>query len=154
VVKRPASVAIRSKISLINEGVDDGHALLGDFHIRVDLHEDAVNVSRPRLALLLVTLEEIILSVPGNVGKDTTSSNGDIAQQLVELFVVLDGKSNVTRHNTTLLVITSGIASKLKNLSTEILEDSGKVDGSVGTHAACEVLSSTQVTTNTTDREL
>jgi hypothetical protein len=88
-----------------------------------------------------------------NVGKDTTSGNGDIAQQLVELFVVLDGKSNVTRHNTTLLVITSGIASKLKNLSTEILEDSGKVDGSAGTHA-CAVLSLTQVTTDTTDREL
>ena len=44
------------------------------------------------------------------------------------LFIVTDGKLQVTRHNTLLLVITSGIASKLENLGSKVLENSGKVD--------------------------
>ena len=34
----------------------------------------------------------------------------------------------VTRHNTLLLVITSGVASKFENLSGEVFQDSCKVD--------------------------
>ena len=39
----------------------------------------------------------------------------------------------MTRDNTLLLVITSGIASKFKNFGSKVFEDSGEVD--------CEVIS-------------
>ena len=41
---------------IVNEGVHDGHALLGDTRIGMDLLENAVNVSRPRFGTLLVAL--------------------------------------------------------------------------------------------------
>ena len=41
---------------IVDEGVHDGHALFGDSSIRVDLLENAVNVSRPRLYTLLAAL--------------------------------------------------------------------------------------------------
>ena len=88
-----------------------------------------------------------------NIGKDTASSNGDISQELVELLIVLDGKSNVTRNDAAFLVVTSGIASKFENLSTKVLEDGSKVDGSSSSHTGA-VLSLTEITSNTTDGEL
>ena len=88
-----------------------------------------------------------------NVGKHTSSSNGDIAQELVEFFIILDGKSNVTRHDTALLVVTSSVSSKLENLGTKVLENGSKVDGSTGAHTSAE-LSLTKVTSNTTNGEL
>ena len=44
------------------------------------------------------------------------------------LFVVTDGKLQVTRHNTLFLVITSGIASQLEDLSSKVLKYGSKVD--------------------------
>lgn len=44
------------------------------------------------------------------------------------LLIVTDGKLQVTRHNTLLLVITGGIASKLENLGSKVLEDGSEVD--------------------------
>ena len=44
------------------------------------------------------------------------------------LFVISDGELQVTRHDTVLLVIASGIASKLKNLGSEVLEDGREVN--------------------------
>jgi len=43
------------------------------------------------------------------------------------LFVVSDGKLQVTGYNTLLLVIPSGVASKFENLSSEILKNSSEV---------------------------
>ena len=88
-----------------------------------------------------------------DVRKDTTRSNGDAAEQLVQLLIVLDGKSKVTGHNTSLLVVAGGIAGKLQNLGAEVLEDGGEVDGSAGTHAG-GVLPLAEVTADTTDGEL
>ena len=88
-----------------------------------------------------------------DVGKDTTRSNGDSAQQLVQLLVVLDGKGDVTGHDTSLLVVAGGVASELKDLCTEVLEDGGEVDGSSSAHAG-RVLSLAEVTADTTDGEL
>mmetsp|Transcript_18875 Transcript_18875/g.45321 ORF Transcript_18875/g.45321 Transcript_18875/m.45321 type:complete len:100 (-) Transcript_18875:9-308(-) len=70
-----------------------------------------------------------------DIGKDTTRSNGDSAQQLVQLLVVLDGKGDVTGHDTSLLVITGSVSGELQDLGTEVLEDGGEVDGSAGAHA-------------------
>jgi hypothetical protein len=80
---------------------------------------------------------------------------GDIAQQLVELFVGLDSKSNVTRHSTTLLVITSGVASKLK-LESQHRDTREQQQGRRERRhqLTLAVLSLTQVTTDTTDGEL
>ena len=88
-----------------------------------------------------------------NVGKDTTTSDGDATEQLVQLLVVLDGKSKVTGHDTSLLVIPSGIAGELQDLGAEVLEDGGEVDGSAGTHAG-GVFALTEVTADTADGEL
>ena len=88
-----------------------------------------------------------------NVGQDTTRGNGDSSQKSVEFFVVLDGKGNVARHDTRLLVVTGGVSGKFQNLGAQVLQDSGKVDRGTGSHTG-GVLSLTQVTSDTTDREL
>jgi len=58
-----------------------------------------------------------------NVGEDATLGNGDVAQQLVQLLIVPDGELEMTGNDTRLLVVTSSIASQLKNFSGEVLED-------------------------------
>ena len=88
-----------------------------------------------------------------DVGEDTTRSNSDVAEQLVQLLIILDSKSKVTGHDTSLLVVASSIAGELQDLGAEVLKDSGKVDGSAGTHAG-GVLSLAEVTADTTNGEL
>ena len=88
-----------------------------------------------------------------DVGKDTATSDGDATEQLVQLLVVLDGKSKVTGHDTSLLVVAGSIAGQLQDLGAEVFEDGGEVDGSAGTHAG-GVLSLAEVTADTTDGEL
>ena len=88
-----------------------------------------------------------------NVGKNTTRSDGNTSEQLVQFLVILNGKGDVTGHDTSLLVITGGITGQFQDLGTQVLEDGGKVDGSTGTHTS-GVLSLTEVTTDTADGEL
>ena len=63
-----------------------------------------------------------------NVGEDTTLGDGDVTEQLVQLLVVTDGELQVTRDDTRLLVVTSGVASQLENLSSQVLKDGSEVD--------------------------
>lgn len=65
-----------------------------------------------------------------DVREDTTLGDGDVAKELVQLFIVADGELKVTRDDTGLLVVTGGVASQLEDLSSQVLEDSGEVDGS------------------------
>ena len=58
-----------------------------------------------------------------DVGKHTTSSNGDSSQQLAQLLVIAYCQLNVARDNPSLLVVTSSIACQLKDLSREVLQD-------------------------------
>lgn len=53
-----------------------------------------------------------------------------MAQELVQLLIVADGELEVTRDDTRLLVVASGVTGQLENLSSEVLEDSRKVNGS------------------------
>ena len=88
-----------------------------------------------------------------DVGEDTSRSDGDSAQETVEFLIVLDSKSDVTRDDTALLVVTSGVSGEFEDLGTEVFKDSSKVDGGSGSHTG-GVLSLTEVTSDTTDREL
>ena len=88
-----------------------------------------------------------------DVGKNSTAGDGNTSEQLVQLLIVLDGKGDVTGDDTSLLVVTGGIASKLEDLSAEVLENSGEVNGGTGSHAG-GVLSLTEKTANTADGEL
>lgn len=65
-----------------------------------------------------------------NVGQDTTLRDGDVSEKLVQLLIVADGELEMTGDDTGLLVVTSGVTSQLKDLSSQVLEDGRKVDGS------------------------
>jgi hypothetical protein len=63
-----------------------------------------------------------------NVGEDTTLGDSDVTQELIQLLIVANGKLQVTRDDTSLLVVTSGVTSQLKDFGSEILEDGSEVD--------------------------
>jgi hypothetical protein len=88
-----------------------------------------------------------------NVGQDTSSRNGHASEELVELFIVFDGQSDMTGHNTTLLVVAGSVTSEFQDLGAKVLQDSRKVDGGTGTHTG-GVLAVTKVAADTTDGEL
>jgi hypothetical protein len=88
-----------------------------------------------------------------NVWKDSTSSDSDSTQQLVQFFIILDGQGNVAGNDAALLVITGSITSKLKNLSTQVLENSGKVHWCTRPHSS-SVFAIAQVASDTANREL
>jgi len=88
-----------------------------------------------------------------DVRKNSSRSNSNSSKKLVQLLIVLYGKSNVPGHDTTLLVITSGVSSKLEDLSTEVLENSSEVDGSSSSDTG-SVLSLSEVSSDTSDGEL
>jgi hypothetical protein len=68
-----------------------------------------------------------------DVGEDTALGDGDVPEKLVQLLIVADGELEMAGDDTGLLVVTRSVASQLENLSGEVLEDSGEVDGSAGT---------------------
>ncbi len=64
-----------------------------------------------------------------NVGKDTTLGNSDMAEELVQLLVITDGELEMAGNNASLLVVTSGIASQLKDFSSEVFKYGGEING-------------------------
>lgn len=52
-----------------------------------------------------------------------------MSEELVQLLIVADGELQMTRDDTGLLVVTSGVTSQLKDLSSEVLQDGSEVDG-------------------------
>jgi len=87
-----------------------------------------------------------------NVGKDTTLGDRDVTEKLVQLLIVADGELQVTGDDTGLAVVTGGVASQLEDFGSEVLEDSGEVDGSTSTNTL-SVVALTEETVNTTDGE-
>ena len=63
-----------------------------------------------------------------NVWKDTTLGDGNVAEELVQLFVVADGQLKMTWDNTCLLVVTSSVTSQFEDFGSQVLENSGEVD--------------------------
>lgn len=87
-----------------------------------------------------------------NVGEDTTLGDGDVAEQLVQLLVVADGELKMAGDDTGLLVVTGGVSSQLEDLSSEVLENSGEVDGSTSTDTL-SVVALAEETVDTADGE-
>ncbi len=87
-----------------------------------------------------------------HVWNDTAGSDGGAAQVLVELFVILDGELDVTWDNALLFVVLGAIASKLEELSCQVLKDGCNVNWSTTTDALGEA-TLLQVTSDTTDWE-
>ena len=88
-----------------------------------------------------------------HVGEDTTSSNGDVAEELVQLFVVADSELKVAGDDAAALVVAGGISSELQDFSAQVLEHSSEVDWCSSSEARCQVLLA-HVTGNASDREL
>ena len=65
-----------------------------------------------------------------HVGEHTSGSDGDLSQELGKLLVVADGQLDVAGDDSGLLVVTSSVTGELEDLSDEVLEDRGHVDGS------------------------
>ena len=63
-----------------------------------------------------------------DVREDASGGDGDAAEELVELFVVLDGEGDVPGHDPGFLVVAGGISSELEDFGAEVLEDGGEVD--------------------------
>jgi hypothetical protein len=87
-----------------------------------------------------------------DVGQNTTLGDGDVAEKLVQLLIVADGELEVTGDDTGLLVVASGVAGKLEDLSSQVLEDSGEVDGSASTDTL-GVVALAEETVDTTNGE-
>lgn len=51
-----------------------------------------------------------------NVGEDATLGDGDVTQKFVQLLVVSDGELEMTRDDTSLLVVASGVSGQLEDL--------------------------------------
>lgn len=87
-----------------------------------------------------------------NVGQNTTLSDCDMSEQLVQLLIVADGELKMTGDDTGLLVVTSGVASKFEDFSRKVFEDGSQVNWSAGTDTL-SIVSLSQETVDTTDRE-
>lgn len=87
-----------------------------------------------------------------NVWQDTTLSNCDVTQKLVQFLIVSDGELEMARNDTGLLVVTGGITSKFEDFSGEVLKDSGEVDWSTSTNTL-SIVALPQQTVHTTDWE-
>ena len=70
-----------------------------------------------------------------DVREDTTGGDGNILHELGELLIVSDGELDVSWDNSALLGVLSGVTSELENLSSEVLKDGSKVDGSASTNS-------------------
>ena len=88
-----------------------------------------------------------------DVGQDTSLGDGDTGQQLVQLLVVTDGELEVTGDDPGLLVVTSGVAGQLENLSGQVLHDGGHVDGGTGSDTL-GIVTLPQKTVDTSNGEL
>ncbi|KAG7218943.1 hypothetical protein INR49_019390 [Caranx melampygus] len=88
-----------------------------------------------------------------DVGEDTSLSDGDSSEELVELLVVADGELQMTGDDPGLLVVAGGVSGQLEDLSGEVLEDGGQVDGGSGPDAL-GVVSLPEQPVDTADGEL
>lgn len=87
-----------------------------------------------------------------DIGENTTLGDSDVTEQLVQLLVVADGKLEMTRNDTRLLVITGRVASQLEDFGREIFQNGGEVDGRTSTDTL-SIVALAEQTVDTTNRE-
>jgi hypothetical protein len=85
-----------------------------------------------------------------NVGEDTTLRDDDGTEELVKFFIVSDGELQVSGYDTGLFVVSGSVTCEFEDLGSEVLEDSGEVDGGTGTDSL-GVVSLLQESVDTTD---
>jgi hypothetical protein len=68
-----------------------------------------------------------------DVWKDTTLSDCDVTQKLVQFLIVSDGELQVTRDDTRFLVITSSVTGEFEDFGRKIFQHSSEVNWSTGT---------------------
>ena len=88
-----------------------------------------------------------------DVRKDSSLGDGDVSEELVQLFVVSDGELNVSWSDTSSLVVLGGVSGEFQKFRGEVLEDGGEVDRGAGTDSRGET-SLTEVSSHAADREL
>ena len=88
-----------------------------------------------------------------DVGDHTTASNGGLDER-VKLLVTADSQLQVTGSDSLHLEILASVASELKNLSSEVLEDGGRVDGRSRTNATVRAHSALQESVDSSNWEL
>ena len=88
-----------------------------------------------------------------DVRKNSSLGDGDVSEELVQLFVVSDGELNVSWGDTAPFVVLGGVSGEFQELRGEVLEDGGEVDRSSGTDALSEATLS-KVACQAADREL
>ncbi|CAR98945.1 Protein CBG26344 [Caenorhabditis briggsae] len=88
-----------------------------------------------------------------DVWKNSSLSDRDSGQKLVQLLVVADSELKMSWCDTGLLVVTGSVTGQLENFSSEVLKDSGQVDWGSGSDAL-SVVSFAKNTVKTTDWEL
>lgn len=88
-----------------------------------------------------------------DVRQNTTLGDRNAGQKLVQLLVVTDGQLEVTRNDSRLLVVTSGVTGQLEHFSGQVFHDGRQVDRGAGTDSF-GVVTLAQQTVNSADGEL
>ena len=88
-----------------------------------------------------------------DVGEHTAGGDGDAAEELVELLVVLHSEGDVPGDDPGLLVVAGSVSGELEDLGAEVLEDGGEVDTGTDSDTAGES-SLLEVPADTGDGEL
>ena len=83
-----------------------------------------------RSSALLLADERLV-----DVGDDSTASDGGLDQS-VQLLVSPDGELEMSGGDSLHLKVLTGVAGQLEDLSSEVLQDGGAVDGSGGSNTA------------------
>jgi len=87
-----------------------------------------------------------------NVWQNTTLGNGDMSEKLVQFFIVADSELKMTRNDTGLLVVTSGITSQFEDFGGKILKDGSEIDRSTSADTL-SIVALSEETVNTADWE-
>ena len=87
-----------------------------------------------------------------DVWQDTTLSDCDVAEQFVQFLIVSDGKLKMTRDDTGLLVVTSGVTGQLEDFGSEVLKDGSEVHWCTSTDTL-SIVALAEETVDTTDWE-
>lgn len=101
-------------------------------------------------SLLLLSLHDEGLV---DVRDDTTAGDGGLDER-VELLVTADGEQEMSRRDSLDLKILGSVTSELQNLSSQVLKDSGRVDGGSGTNSTVGADSALQESVDSSDGEL